>query len=64
VDFHTKQSFCGILNQHLKDQIGSFRPTNPSGLMKKYYGYMGGSFYRWDRVLFTGDAQIGGYNPK
>jgi hypothetical protein len=46
-----------------ENQIGSFRPTNPSGLMKKYYGYLGGSFYRWDRILFTGDAQIGGYNP-
>lgn len=45
------------------DRIGTFRPTNPEGIMKKYYGFAGVSFYRLDRFLFTGDLQIGGYNP-
>ncbi|MBL7861786.1 MAG: hypothetical protein JNJ65_11545 [Cyclobacteriaceae bacterium] len=46
-----------------QDRIGSFQPTNPSGIMKKYYGFAGVSFYRLDQFLFTGDVQIGGYNP-
>lgn len=46
-----------------QDRIGTFQPTNPSGIMQKYYGFAGASFYRLDRFLFTGDLQIGGYNP-
>ncbi len=45
------------------DQIGNFRPANPSGWMRKYYGQIGYSFYRLDQFLFTGDLQIGGYKP-
>jgi hypothetical protein len=45
------------------DKIGNFRPADPVGLMKKYYGFAGYSFYRWQEILFTGQLQIGGYKP-
>jgi hypothetical protein len=31
--------------------------------MKKYYGMVGYSFYRFQNYLFTGNLQIGGYKP-
>ncbi len=31
--------------------------------MMRYYGMAGISFYRIDKFLFTGDAQVGGYKP-
>lgn len=46
-----------------KDQISNFQPYPQGGWMQKYYGMLGISFYRIDKVLFTGDAQIGGYKP-
>ncbi|HRI79482.1 MAG TPA: hypothetical protein PLR06_08100 [Cyclobacteriaceae bacterium] len=45
------------------DQISGFQPTASSGWMSKYFGLIGVSFYRLGDYLFTGDAQIGGYNP-
>jgi hypothetical protein len=45
------------------DKIGSFKPGNSSGIMKKYYGMLGYSFYRVQNYLFTGNLQIGGYQP-
>lgn len=48
---------------NFRDRIGSFRPDNPSGFMKKYFVLLGVSFYRWNDLLFTGDVNIGGYNP-
>ncbi len=45
------------------DQIGNFRPGNSSGLMRKFYGMAGASFYRLDKFLFTGDIQVGAYKP-
>jgi hypothetical protein len=45
------------------DKIGTFQPGNPSGIMKKYYGMVGYSFYRIQDFLFTGNLQIGGYQP-
>ena len=45
------------------DKIGSFQPSNSSGIMKKYYGMVGYSFYRMQDFLFTGNLQIGGYKP-
>jgi len=41
--------------------IASFKPNSISGFTKKYYGILGISFYRWQNILFTADAQIGGY---
>jgi hypothetical protein len=46
-----------------KDQISNFQPTPKGGMMQKYYGMLGVSFYRIDKFLFTGDAHIGGYKP-
>lgn len=46
-----------------KDRVGNFRPTNPEGLMMKYFGMLGISFYRWNDILFTGDVNVGGYKP-
>lgn len=45
------------------DKIGTFKPGSPSGIMKKYYGMLGYSFYRVQDYLFTGNLQIGGYQP-
>ncbi len=44
-----------------EDQIDSFEPESPSGFVKKYFGTLGMSFYRIDKFLFTGDAEIGGF---
>ncbi len=45
------------------DKISNFQPSGSSGWMSKYFGLVGVSFYRLGDYLFTGDAQIGGYNP-
>jgi hypothetical protein len=45
------------------DKIGSFRPSDPNGLMKKYYVFAGYSFYRWQEILFTGQLQFGAFKP-
>ncbi len=45
------------------DKITTFKPADPSGIMKKYYGMIGYSFYRIQNYLFTGNLQIGGYQP-
>ncbi|NOT76234.1 MAG: hypothetical protein HOP08_15000 [Cyclobacteriaceae bacterium] len=45
------------------DRILNFQPAPSSGWMNKYFGLIGVSFYRLGNYLFTGDAQIGGYNP-
>jgi hypothetical protein len=45
------------------DKVGSFRPTAPSGFMKKYFGSLGVSFYRLGAYLFTADVNIGGFKP-
>lgn len=46
-----------------RDKIGTFRPTNPEGLMMKYFVMLGVSFWRWNDLLFTADANVGGYKP-
>ncbi len=56
--------FIGKLNPITHtDKISSFQPGNPSGIMKKYYGMVGYSFYRVQNYLFTGNLQIGGFKP-
>jgi hypothetical protein len=45
------------------DKISGFQPAGSSGFMKKYFGMLGVSFYRLDKYLFTGDVNIGGFNP-
>ena len=45
------------------DKISNFQPPGSTGWMSKYFGMIGVSFYRMGNYLFTGDAQIGGYNP-
>ncbi|CAN5120985.1 hypothetical protein BH09BAC3_BH09BAC3_29710 [soil metagenome] len=45
------------------DKISNFQPPSASGWMSKYFAVLGVSFYRLGDYLFTGDAQIGGYNP-
>lgn len=46
-----------------KDKINDFRPENNVGFMNKYFVLLGISFYRWNDLLFTGDVNVGGYNP-
>ena len=46
-----------------KDRINNLRPSSPSGFMKKYFVLLGVSFYRWNDILFTADANVGGYKP-
>lgn len=48
---------------NFKDRVNNFRPTQPAGFMKKYFVLLGVSFYRWNDILFTGDVNVGGYNP-
>jgi len=45
------------------DRINNFKPGNSAGFMRKYFFLVGVSFYRWNDLLFTGDANVGGYNP-
>lgn len=46
-----------------RDRIGTFRPTRPTGIMAKYFGMLGVSFYRMNDILFTGDINVGAYKP-
>jgi len=46
-----------------KNDIHNFNSSGPNGLMKKYFGMLGVSFYRWNDILFTADANVGGYKP-
>jgi hypothetical protein len=48
----------------IAENVTSFQPTSPSGFIRKYYGFLGYSFYRWNDYLFTGDLQIGDFKPK
>lgn len=45
------------------DQIGTMQPTNPSGMMSRFFGMAGVSFYRMGPYLFTGDVQVGSFSP-
>ncbi|MBX2893943.1 MAG: hypothetical protein KF763_00770 [Cyclobacteriaceae bacterium] len=47
-----------------KESISTFRPAQHRGWIRKFYGYAGGSFYRIDKFLFTGDIEVGSYKPK
>jgi hypothetical protein len=46
-----------------KDRIGSFHPSGPGGIMKKYFAIIGVSFFRLGDILFTADANVGGFKP-
>jgi hypothetical protein len=43
------------------NQINSFSPEVSSFFLKKYFGLIGASVYRYDAFLLTIDANIGGY---
>jgi hypothetical protein len=45
------------------DRISGFQPSNASGFMKKYFGMVGVSFWRWNDFLLTADVNVGGYKP-
>ena len=45
------------------NKISDFQPAGSMGWMSKYFGMVGVSFYRSGNYLFTGDAQVGSYNP-
>jgi len=46
-----------------KDKISRFKPSDPNGFMKKYFAVLGVSFWRWNDLLFTADANVGGFKP-
>lgn len=46
-----------------QDKIANFQPASSFGWMRKFYGMAGASFYRVDKVLFTGDLHVGNYKP-
>ncbi len=48
----------------LAEKIGNMTPSNPTGFVRKYWGMLGVSFYRWNDYLFTGDLQVGSYKLK
>ena len=46
-----------------QDQIGTFRPSQPGGFMRKYFGLLGVSVYRLNEYLLTVEANVGGFKP-
>jgi hypothetical protein len=46
-----------------QDRLSGFQPSLNSGFMRKYFGMLGFSFYRLGTFLFTGDVNVGGFNP-
>ncbi len=47
----------------LGDRIGQMTPTNASGMVSRFFGMAGVSFYRAGYYLFTGDVQVGSFSP-
>jgi len=45
------------------DQLTQMKPSNSSGMMSRFFGLLGVSFYRSGNYLFTGDLQIGSFSP-
>lgn len=45
------------------DKIGEFSPAARGGFMRKYFGLVGVSVYRYQRYLVVIDAQIGSFKP-
>ena len=41
--------------------VGNFTPAVRSSFLKKYFGMVGGTFYRYDQYLAGADLNIGGY---
>jgi hypothetical protein len=56
-------SFSKFSPTMFRDKISSFKLQESSGFMSKYFLLAGYSFYRINDVLFTGDLNIGGFNP-
>jgi len=48
----------------LTDKISDMKPTNPTGFIRKYWGMVGVSFYRWNDYLLTADVEVGSYKLK
>jgi hypothetical protein len=48
----------------LTEKIGDMTPSSSTGFVRKYWGMLGVSFYRWNNYLFTGDLQVGSYKLK
>jgi len=48
----------------MTDKISDMKPNNPTGYIRKYWGMVGVSFYRWNEYLFTGDIEVGSYKLK
>ncbi len=48
----------------LSNKISDLTPSSPTGFIRKYWGMLGVSFYRWNEYLFTGDLQAGSYKLK
>lgn len=45
------------------DSIGTMQPSNASGMMSRFFGMAGVSFYRMGNYLLTGDVQVGTFSP-
>lgn len=45
------------------DRLTAMKPSNPSGMMSRFFGLLGVSFYRAGDYLFTGDLQVGSFSP-
>jgi len=48
----------------LTEKISNMTPSSATGFVRKYWGMLGVSFYRWNNYLFTGDLQVGTYKLK
>ncbi len=48
----------------LSNKIAAISPSSSTGFVRKYWGMLGVSFYRWNEYLLTGDLQAGSYKLK
>ena len=48
----------------MSDKISNMKVSSSAGFVRKYWGMVGYSFYRWNDYLFTADLQVGNYKLK
>ncbi|MBS1487324.1 MAG: hypothetical protein JST43_07005 [Bacteroidetes bacterium] len=48
----------------MADKISDMKVSSATGFVRRYWGMVGYSFYRWNDYLFTGDLQVGNYKMK
>ncbi|MGC4021041.1 MAG: hypothetical protein QM734_03420 [Cyclobacteriaceae bacterium] len=57
-------SIGSLHSKVMSDKISNISANGSMGFVRKYWGMLGVSFYRWNDYLFTGDLQVGSYKLK